>query len=251
MTAHPIEIVAHRGASHDAPENTLAAVELAWAQRADAVEIDCRMTHDGQVVVIHDADTERTAGAKFIVAESTCDQLRTLDVGQWKDAAFAGERIALLEAVIETLPAGKRLFIEVKCGAQINDSLVDILRHSGHPAEAFGVISYDLEVVRGVKHALPDIAAYLVARFQHDVSSGWSPSIDELIKLATTAQLDGLDVQARTYVDSRFVAQARDANLETYVWTVDDAREAQRLIDAGVSGIATNRPAWLREALVE
>src|SRR5688572_31257071 len=79
-----VEIVAHRGASFDAPENTVAAIKLAWEQKADASEFDIYLTKDGKIAVIHDKDTMRTAGVQKLVAESTLEELRKLDVGKWK-----------------------------------------------------------------------------------------------------------------------------------------------------------------------
>src|SRR4051794_3938882 len=99
-----VEVIAHRGASHDAPENTLAAIKLAWQQEADAAEFDLHLSRDGKLVVIHDADTRRVAGVDKRVAEQTLAELRRLDVGAWKGPRFAGERIATLEEVLATVP---------------------------------------------------------------------------------------------------------------------------------------------------
>ena len=92
-----VEIIAHRGASHLAPENTLASVELAWKRGADAVEIDIWLTKDGRIVAIHDEDTERTTGRKWVIADHTLAELRRLDAGSWKDESYAGEPIPILE----------------------------------------------------------------------------------------------------------------------------------------------------------
>src|SRR5438128_11840999 len=86
------ELIAHRGASHDAPENTLAAVQLAWQQHADAVEVDVRISRDGQLVVIHDDNTLRTGKAARKVSDETLAELRSLDVGRWKGRQWSGER---------------------------------------------------------------------------------------------------------------------------------------------------------------
>jgi glycerophosphoryl diester phosphodiesterase len=107
------KIIAHRGASAEAPENTLAAIELAWKQGADGVEVDVRITEEGHLVVIHDADTKRTArNSKSIkIAQSTLAQLRAVDVGNKK---YPNQKIPTLEEVITSLPRGKELFIELK-----------------------------------------------------------------------------------------------------------------------------------------
>ncbi len=112
-------IVAHRGASFDAPENTLAAFRLAWEQKADGIEGDFYVTKDQQVVCIHDADTKRTAGKKLIVAQSTLAELRELEYGKWKDAKFAGEPIPTFADVLSVVPAGKLFVIELKVGPEI------------------------------------------------------------------------------------------------------------------------------------
>src|SRR5256885_16112584 len=107
-----MEIIAHRGASHDAPENTLAAVQLAWQQNADAVEVDVRMSKDGQLVVIHDDNTRRTGKAARKVSDQTLAELRWLDVGGWKGRQWSGERSTTLEEVMAAVPHRRRLFVE-------------------------------------------------------------------------------------------------------------------------------------------
>ena len=101
-------IIAHRGASADAPENTLAAFRLAWQQGADGIEGDFRLTSDGRIVCFHDDDTARVAGISLIVEETPLTKLRTLDVGAWKGKPWQGERIASLEEVLAEVPAGKQ-----------------------------------------------------------------------------------------------------------------------------------------------
>ena len=117
-TAHGQEIVAHRGASFDAPENTLSAFRLAWQQKADVVEGDFYLTKDKHIVCIHDKTTKRVAPkqATLTIAKSTLAELSALDVGSWKHPRFANERIPVLEEVLATVPKGKRIFVEIKCG---------------------------------------------------------------------------------------------------------------------------------------
>src|SRR5262245_9603118 len=105
-----MEIIAHRGASHDAPENTLAAVRLAWEQGADAVEVDVHLSRDSRLVVIHDPTTKRTGNIRCRVLDRTFDELRRIDVGWWKGLRWERETIPCLESVIKTIPRNKRLF---------------------------------------------------------------------------------------------------------------------------------------------
>ncbi len=129
------ELIGHRGASFDAPENTLAAFRLAWEEGADGVEGDYRLTLDGEIVCLHDPTTRRTAGINLAVAKATLAQLRELDVGSWKGEQWAGEPIPTLREVIATVPPGKRLFIELKSGPEILLPLAAILAESGLPHE--------------------------------------------------------------------------------------------------------------------
>src|SRR5947208_878460 len=103
---HPLEIIAHRGASWEAPENTLSAVQLAWQQGADAVEADFRLSRDRQIVATHDDSTLRITGVDLRVHESSLAELRALDFGRWKAAQFEGERIPTLAELLATVPAG-------------------------------------------------------------------------------------------------------------------------------------------------
>ena len=113
---------AHRGASRDAPENTLAAFRLAATQRADGVELDAQLCGSGEVVVLHDSTLGRTTGAVGLVAETPWQRQRTLDAGAFKGEQFAGERIPLLSEVLEALP-GLLINIELKCESLADDGL--------------------------------------------------------------------------------------------------------------------------------
>lgn len=249
-----VELVAHRGESHDAPENTLAAITLAWSRGAEAVEFDVRLSSDGQLVAIHDADTERVTGgrAKLVVAQQTAESLRQLDVGSWKSSTFAGEQMPTLAEVLATLPAdpSKRLFIEVKVGPEATEPLAAALGAEGRPPEQAAVISFNLETCRSVKERLPKLKVYFLSGFKKDERTGEArPTLQELIDAATGATLNGLDLSHHGPIDSAYVKRVHDAGLEMHVWTVDDPAEARRLVDAGVDGITTNRAQWMRRQL--
>ena len=252
--ARRIELVAHRGESHDAPENTLAAIELAWRRDVDAVEFDVRLTADGTLVAIHDADTSRVTGGqhKLIVAEQTADALRRLDVGGWKSLRFAGERIPTLGEVLATLPPDprRRLFIEVKVGPDATGPLAAAIESARRSPEQTAVISFNLETCRAVKTRLPRLKVYHLSGFKRDETSGFvTPTVDALIRDAKAAGLDGLDLAFQGPIDATFVKRVHDAGLEVYVWTVDDPAVARRMIMAGVDGITTNRARWMRQQL--
>ncbi|UCF16476.1 MAG: hypothetical protein JSW59_03265, partial [Phycisphaerales bacterium] len=137
-----VEIIAHRGASHLAPENTMASVMLGWQKRAD-VEVDVYLTKDNRIVAIHDDTTERTAGIDLEVAKTTSHELRKLDVGSFKSEEFAGETIPLLADIVRTIPPGRKLYIEIKCGQEILPFLQQLLSESGKMSQVV-IIGFDL-----------------------------------------------------------------------------------------------------------
>jgi glycerophosphoryl diester phosphodiesterase len=242
------EIIAHRGASYDAPENTLPAFELAWKQKADAIELDVFLSRDGKIVVIHDADTKRVAGSGGKVAEQTSAELRRLDVGKWKAPEFAGTKIPLLEEVLATVPKGKRVYVEVKCGPEIVPELGRVLRASGLKPAQTPVISFHADVVAAVKKARPDLEAYWIVSLKPKNKKP-PPSAAELIATAQSIYADGLDLSAADVLDEAMARAISKAALKLYVWTVNDAAVARRMRQLGVLGITTDRPGWLRERL--
>lgn len=245
-----VEIVAHRGASADAPENTLASMNLAWEQQADAVEFDVWMTADGQIVLHHDADTKRTAGVDRRIDQQTWEELQQLEVGSWKNERFAGERIPLLSQALATIPEGKRVFIEVKCGPEIVSELQRVIDDAALPIERTAIISFSDRVCAECKAAMPELEVYWIVGLKKDETTGeWNHTAQELIARAKELKLDGLDLQAAPMVDSALVRQAIASGLEVYVWTVNDEQVARAMLEAGVAGITTDKPLWLRERL--
>ncbi|MBL9189210.1 MAG: glycerophosphodiester phosphodiesterase [Opitutaceae bacterium] len=245
------QIVAHRGASHDAPENTVAAAKLAWAQGADAVEIDIWLSKDGEAVVMHDATTKRTAGKDAPVVAQTLAELRQLDAGSWKNPTFAREKVPTLDELLATLPRepGKRIFIEIKTGPEIVPAMVAAIRRARLTPAQTVIISFKYDSLVASKKALPDYAAlWLLGKPSTDPKKK-SPTLDEVIRDCRAAQLDGLDLNHGWPLDSAAVKKIRDAKLQLHVWTVDDLAIARHWTALGVDSITTNRPGWLREQL--
>ncbi len=241
------QIIAHRGASYDAPENTLAAVNLAWRRNADAVEIDVYLSKDRQIVVYHDETTKRIGGRDRRVKDQTLLELRQLDVGRWKGDQFAGERIPTLDQVLETVPPGKQLFIEIKDGIEIVPVIVPRLKRWEHTKDRAVVISFSYDVVQSVKERLPEIPVYWLVSFKRSkVTFRWQPKIGQAIARAKLAKLDGLNVNDCPVVTADAVARTRADGLGFFVWTVNDKDAVLRLRSLGVDGITTDRPEWIR-----
>lgn len=245
-----VELIDHRGESADAPENTLAAFNLAWERQATAIELDVHLTRDGVLIVSHDANTERTTGVSKVIKESTLAELRTLDAGRWKDPKWAGEKMPTLVEALKTIPENGRCFIEVKVGPEAVPALVDAVRESGRRAEQLVVISFHADTIAEAKRRLPQLKAYFLAGFRQDPETkAWSPTVDGLIRQAKEIGADGLDLASKGPVDRQFVDRVKAAGLEFYIWTVDDPKEARRFIQAGVDGITTNRASGLKTDL--
>lgn len=247
-------VVAHRGASGHAPENTMAAFTMGFDRKADAVEGDFRRTRDGVIVAMHDADLSRTTGDPRRVDEIDFHDLQRLDAGswgRWRDGDFVGERVPSLEAILRAIPEEGGLFIEVKDSARIVPTLIEVIDRSGIDVEKVTVISFDAGVIEAMKSHRPEWRALWVTGFKRK-GDRWSPDLDELIETAKRIRADGVDVQATLdVIDEFFVSSVRDAGLELHVWTVDDPEVAGVMADLGVDSITTNQPAAIGRAMAE
>lgn len=251
---YAVDLVAHRGASHDAPENTMTATRLAWKQKADAVETDIFLSRDGKVVVSHDKTGKRTAGRDVAFAEITQAEARQLDAGSWKNPKFKGEKIPLLEEQIASIPAGKRLLVEIKIGPEIVPELGRVLQEMRATEKNITIISFNFETLQEVRKKLPHLPTlWLVGHPAPDAKTSTTaklpPTVDEMIRDATAAKLTGLDLQHTWPLTMADVKKIKDAGLELHVWTVNDVEIARRWIGLGVASITTDRPGWLREQL--
>lgn len=245
----PAELTGHRGESHDAPENTVASYKLAWERGATSAELDVYLTKDGQLIMSHDANTERCSGgkAKLVIKDSTVEELQKLDVGSWKDPKYAGEKMPLLSEALATIPAGHRMFNEVKIGPEAVPELTRVFKASGKTPDQLVVIAFNLETCRAAKKALPAHKVFWLSNTTpNKKTKAPAPTAAELIAKAKDAGLDGLDLQSSDTMTPEYINEIKSAGLELYVWTVDDPAVAQKYIDAGVDGVTTNRPSWLK-----
>ena len=240
-----VEIIAHRGASYDAPENTLAAFCLGWEQQADGCELDIRLTGDHQVIVIHDSSTRRTTGTRRIVGRCTLAEVQALDAGSFKGPQWQGEKLPALADVAATIPEGRRLLMELKCGSEVLPALEQVLAGSGKRPEQLVIIGFDAKTLALARQRFPHLQIYLLGSLKRRKAA----IIDELIAQARAIGATGLDLEADVRIDSVVVNRVHKAGLHLLVWTVDDDQFAARLARAGVDGITTNRPGWMRQRL--
>ncbi len=239
------QVIAHRGAPREAPENTLSAFRIGWEQGADAVELDVHLSKDQKLVVMHDYTTGRMAGGlDYKVADLTADELRQFDL-RWEGGAT--ERIPLLEEVYPLVPTGKRLVIENKVGAGFIGAFGDLLRRGGIDRGQLAIIGFDFDAMKQAKAAFADIEMLWLRQGPTRLKP--QPPVEELVRMALGAGLDGLNLESSFPIDRAFVERVHAAGLKLYTWTVDDAEVEKAEAEAGVDAITTNRPGWLRRQL--
>ncbi|SEM51909.1 glycerophosphodiester phosphodiesterase [Nonomuraea pusilla] len=245
-----VTAVAHRGASAYAPENTVAAVELAAAQGADMVEVDVQETRDHQLVLMHDTTLARTTDVESVhpglspwrVADLTLAQIRRLDAGSWFGRQYAGQRVPTLAEVLDVAgDAGVGLLVELKdprLHPGVEERLAAELRRD--PAwlrdGRLVVQSFDWASMQTFHRLLPGVPVGLLGR---------APT-SRLAELARYA--DQVNPPYET-LSAEYVKLVHQAGLRVFAWTVDSPDAMRRMIAYGVDGVITNRPRVLREVL--
>lgn len=235
-------VLGHRGASAEAPENTLAAFRLAVAQGADGFELDVWRCRSGEVVVLHDADAMRTTGVPFHVARTPWSELRRLDAGSWKSASFAGERLPLLAEVLDAF-RGAVVNVELKSDGRpdlrLAFAVAAVVRDLG-ARERVVVSSFDLLLLAAFRAAAPRVRAG--ALFAAD--QRWPARVAAAGLLGAAA----LHPEHALVTPERAAAwKARGWAVN--VWTVDEPEAFAALCAAGVDGVISNVPGLARAAV--
>lgn len=226
--------IAHRGASGRAPENTHAAFAAALALGAGAIELDCQLSADGELVVIHDETLDRTTDGRGPVGDRTWQELARLDAGSWFAAAYAGERIPRLAEVIEQVRRRALLNVEIKSArdlGRIEAKLIALVLDMDATREVV-FSSFHWEALRRLRAAAP--WARLGVLCDDDPRRGG---------LALAVELRGEAViPGRRWVDGRVVAEAHARGFGVWVWTVNEPGEMRRLLALGVDAIFSDWP---------
>jgi len=234
-TERPV-VIAHRGASHVAPENTVAAIGLAAELEAVAVEFDVHQTGDGVPVIIHDHTLMRTTDGRGKVRDKTLAELQDFDAGAWFSAQFAGQKIPSLEEGLVALGDQSVACIEIKSRKNMMDQVQQALRSTGTLERAV-IFSFHGSQVRASKAAMPDVPALLL--IDPKTASRYSTQSALDATKAARADLVGLDHRA---VDRNIVQALQQAGYPVFVYTVDLLPDIERMVDLGVDGIISNRP---------
>jgi glycerophosphoryl diester phosphodiesterase len=238
--AGPVEIIAHRGFSARAPENTWAAIESGLEADADAVEFDLHPASDGTPVIMHDDTVNRTTDGRGRVSSHTAEELSGLDAGSWFGSAFAGEPVPLLTTVMHALSGRcNRVYAEVKRSRDARDleRVVEAVEEASM-LEATVFISMDWDALDRIRD-LSDATAvgYIVDKPRR---------IAEAVQRAEGDPAALLDFDAKILLGDPVVAyDCTDRGIELACWTVNDTRDAQSLFQMGVPRITTNEVATL------
>jgi glycerophosphoryl diester phosphodiesterase len=230
--------IAHRGASGDFPENTLAAFAAAIEAGADMCELDVQLSADGAVVVIHDDTVNRTTDGHGAVAAMRLAALRRLDAGRKFGVAFPGERIPTLEEVLALTMGRCALNVELKSDG-VEKEVCSLLRAHGAVGDTI-VSSFQWYLLAAARELEPALHLGILAdRRAHAM-------LDVAIRLRAVSVNPRHDM-----VSADIVNRAHEAGMKVLVWTVDNVSRMRRMIAAGVDGIMTNYPGRLSALLRE
>jgi glycerophosphoryl diester phosphodiesterase len=232
----PALVIAHRGASAEAPENTLAAFRLAADQRTDFVELDVQESSDGQVLVLHDSDLMKVGGDATKVWEGDAEGLRSVDIGSFKSPQFAAERVPTLAEALDACKGRCKVVVELKSyghNQRLEERVVEIVEAAGMQDDCV-FMSLDHAMVQRLKTLRPNWrVGVLVAKAVGDL---------------TDLEADFLAVEARM-ATRRFIRRAHRAGQEVFIWTVNDPAWIFVGLSRGVDGLITDRPDLARSVI--
>ena len=227
--------IAHRGASGKFPENTRLAFEKAIEVGVDVIEMDCQTTSDGHIVVFHDERLKRTAGARGRLNSKTLEQLKKLDIGQWKKMSFRGQQVLTLEEVLEIVIPKVGLCLDIKQfdGSQpgMEIKLLFILSHYEYLDQTL-FSSFDYQSLGRIRELAPEARIGLIygVRVKED-------------PFVVARQLGARSIHVQREMATRaFLDRAWEAGLEVHVWTINDLREMEKFASLGVQGIVSDYP---------
>ncbi len=233
-------MIANRGASADAPENTIAAFELALDQGADAITVDVHLSRDEHPVVIHDFTLERTTDGAGPVREHTMRELKRLDAGSWHAGRFHGQRVQTLQEVLERFRGRTRFWIEIKGGSdlypQIEEQVVSVMEIYEIADQAI-VQSFDTKALLRIRSLNGEIP--LATRVAHG-------PLDSILAAPGPVQAvcPKLDL-----LSDETVGAVHGAGLQCHAWTINEPAQVRRLVAWRIDGIITDRPGPVRTEL--
>ncbi|MFC4990738.1 glycerophosphodiester phosphodiesterase family protein [Rubritalea tangerina] len=231
-------IIAHRGASEDAPENTMAAIQLAIDSKADWIEIDVQETADGEVVVFHDSDFKRVGNTKLNIWDAQSQQLPDIEIGSWFDPQFANETTPTLREVLNHCNGKAGVLIELKYyghDVALEKKVVEIVEATKMVDQVM-IMSLKYEGIQKIRELRPD----------------WTVGLLSTVSLGDITKLDvdflGLNNRAAT---PQLIQRAHNSGIDIYVWTVNSVLDISAMTSRGVDGLITDAPARAHEVLLQ
>ncbi|MGK9475809.1 glycerophosphodiester phosphodiesterase family protein [Melioribacter sp. OK-6-Me] len=253
MTNKKVYIVAHRGASDEAPENTIPSFKKAFLEGADFIEGDFWLTKDNHIVCIHDSNTKRTSkvGTKLYITKTKLSELRSVDVGNWKNPQFEGTYIPTLEEIIEIIPDDRGIFIEIKDDRkEFLLKLSDVLRNKKLSNDQIRIIAFNPNTIIASKKLFPDIKVYwLFEWFSSKRKCLNGIAHQRLLYTLKKLNCDGVDLNNASYINEKLSVYLKDNGYELCVYDVEKGEDAVRLTKLGVDYITTNSPAKIIDQL--
>jgi glycerophosphoryl diester phosphodiesterase len=246
-------VIAHRGASAKAPENTLAAFRRARDMGADYFELDCMLSADGAIIVIHDDTVDRTTNGKGAVASMDLAALRQLDAGSWKDGRYAGERLPTLDEALAVAGGSTGVVIEIKTGEdaaaasalELTEKVVALVRERQAQQQVI-VQSFSPACCATAKRLAPDLCVALLSGAKQEEEDAWKGAC----RWVEEFHLDGLNLSGEGFSPERLAA-VHAAGRTMAIWTVNDPDAMRALAQSGVDGIITDRPDVCLEVMRE
>ena len=236
-------IIAHRGAKGEAPENTIAAFELALQQGCDAFELDIHLSQDGEIMVIHDDTVRRTTNGNGYVKEMTMAELQQLDAGSWFDSSYEGESIPTLREVFELAPRHLMINVEIKGGISegVEEKLVALL-------EEYDL--YDNVVVSSFHFDSLRTLETLNSKVKTGLLYAQNFAHPEL--LPNTAGVNAFSLHPYfIHLEETDFRSVQNEGLQMYAWTVNEESVMNKLIEKGIDGIITDYPGRLKKVMEE
>ena len=244
-TKNPL-IIAHRGASSEGPENSLASYQLAWMQEADGIEVDLRRTKDGIFICAHDNNFNRVSGSEKNISEAKFKDLSEIDIGSWKSKKFKEERVPRLEQVLSNVPEGKLIFIEVKGVLKKIQNLITLIEDMNLEKNQIHFLCYLPSMIKKLKTEFPNYKATL-----NLIPSLFNYDPEKIKKEIFRSLSDGISLHIDSKQSIKLVENLKNEDIFVLTWTVNDKRFMKKLLKIGVDGIITDFPKKLAKLLSE